>query len=29
MDSLGSNTYIEFKENTIMRIWPKINEQIN
>lgn len=29
MDSLGSNTMVEYKENTIMRVWPRVHEQIN
>lgn len=29
MDSLGCNTQVEFKENTIMRVWPRVNEHIN
>ena len=29
MDSIGSNTQIDFKENTIMRILPRVNESIN
>lgn len=29
MDSLGCNTLVEYKENTIMRVWPRVNEHIN
>ena len=28
-DSLGSNTLVEYRENTIMRIYPRVNEHIN
>lgn len=29
MDSLGCNTTVEYKENTIMRVFPRVNEHIN
>lgn len=29
MDSIGSNVSIQTKENTLMRIYPRVNEQIN
>ena len=29
MDTLGSNTQVDHKENTIYRIWPRVNESLN
>ena len=29
MDSLGSNVQIDHKNNTVMRILPRVNEDIN
>jgi NADH dehydrogenase/NADH:ubiquinone oxidoreductase subunit G len=29
MDALGSNVLADYKENTIMRILPNVNEEIN
>lgn len=29
MDSLGSNVTIDYKDNTLMRVNPRVNESIN
>ena len=29
MDSLGSNVVVDYKDHTIMRVWPRVHEQIN
>lgn len=29
MDSLGSNVLVDYKDSTIMRVWPRVHEQIN
>ena len=29
MDSLGSNVSVDYKENNIMRVTPRVNESLN
>jgi NADH dehydrogenase/NADH:ubiquinone oxidoreductase subunit G len=29
MDAIGSNTAVDYKDNTIMRVNPRVNEAIN